>query len=296
MRTTLALLAALAISILVAPALHAQQCDDGSACTTNDMCSDGMCSGTAAAGGGCDDFNECTVNDRCQNDPVAGIICMGDNGTAGMPCQSGCGTCEQPVPLPGVPLICVGSAEDNGEACDFNFNCLTGRCTTFGVPIPDVPTVILCIPEQVTCPDTDGNLCTDNCNPSTNQCEREITRCVPTCETCNASTGQCEPANIGRTCDDFNVCSGQSRCEVLDIPTGDRGLCMAGVPTPGPDGCTGDCNDDGMVVVNEMVLGVNITLGNTPLSQCEAFDTNDSGSAEVNELIAGVNGLLNGCA
>lgn len=59
--------------------------------------------------------------------------------------------------------------------------------------------------------------------------------------------------------------------------------------------CVGDCNSDGMVLVNELIIGVNIALGLAPLSQCEAFDANGDGNVGINELILGVNNALNGC-
>lgn len=62
-----------------------------------------------------------------------------------------------------------------------------------------------------------------------------------------------------------------------------------------PAGCPGDCNDDGHVVVNELVVGVNIALGNTSASACPAFDRNGDGAVTINELIAGVNAALIGC-
>ena len=65
-------------------------------------------------------------------------------------------------------------------------------------------------------------------------------------------------------------------------------------PTPGA-GCAGDCNGDGMVPINELIAGVNIALGNSPVSTCEAFDVNGDGEVTINELIAAVNAALNGC-
>lgn len=59
--------------------------------------------------------------------------------------------------------------------------------------------------------------------------------------------------------------------------------------------CPGDCNGDGRVSINELILGVNIALGNAPLAQCPAFDGNASGSVEINELVRGVNAALGGC-
>jgi hypothetical protein len=62
-----------------------------------------------------------------------------------------------------------------------------------------------------------------------------------------------------------------------------------------PGGCAGDCNGSGDVVVNELIIGVNIALGNTTSSSCQAFDRDDNGQVTVNELIAAVNAALSGC-
>ena len=52
---------------------------------------------------------------------------------------------------------------------------------------------------------------------------------------------------------------------------------------------------DGTVVVNELVVGVNMALGNTPGQQCPAFDVNADGRVAVNELVAAVANALSGC-
>jgi len=59
--------------------------------------------------------------------------------------------------------------------------------------------------------------------------------------------------------------------------------------------CPGDCGGDGEVAVNELIIGVNIALGNAPASTCPAFDRNGDGSVSIAELIAAVNAALNGC-
>src|SRR5262249_38145413 len=178
-----------------------------------------------------------------------------------------------------------------------------------------------CLSHVKVCPDTDGNPCTDNCNPETGNCEQNAPKCLPQCESCNESTGECVPANIGAACDDSDPCSPESRCEVTVGGGVQHGVCLAGAATPGgtptatppggtaaaapagtgsatvgPGACVGDCNGDHQVAVNEMVTGVNIALGSAPISQCPSFDTNGNGMVEVNELISGVNALLNGCA
>ncbi|MFN8644838.1 MAG: beta-propeller fold lactonase family protein [Candidatus Binatia bacterium] len=59
--------------------------------------------------------------------------------------------------------------------------------------------------------------------------------------------------------------------------------------------CVGDCNANGVVAVNELVTGVNIALGNSPLNACAVFDTDGTNQVEIYELIAAVGNLLNTC-
>lgn len=64
-------------------------------------------------------------------------------------------------------------------------------------------------------------------------------------------------------------------------------------PTPGP--CYGDCNFDGMIGINELIVGVGIALGTRPLSDCSVFDINRDGMVSVGELITVVRAALQGC-
>jgi hypothetical protein len=59
--------------------------------------------------------------------------------------------------------------------------------------------------------------------------------------------------------------------------------------------CPGDCGDDGIVTVAELIRGVNIALGTTDLSSCPTLDTTSDGRVTVDELIAAVNAALTGC-
>ncbi len=59
--------------------------------------------------------------------------------------------------------------------------------------------------------------------------------------------------------------------------------------------CTGDCNSDSAVTVDEIVTLVNIALGTTPITECEAGDTNNDGQITVDEIVTAVNNALNGC-
>src|SRR5262245_17035402 len=91
---------------------------------------------------------------------------------------------------------------------------------------------------------------------------------------------------------------------------GSLGTCPGGVATPtpttgAPQGtptatvslgfCVGDCDEDHMVSVGELVRGVNISLGTQALSSCEEFDCRGNGMVPVNCLVQAVNGALNGC-
>jgi hypothetical protein len=66
-------------------------------------------------------------------------------------------------------------------------------------------------------------------------------------------------------------------------------------PTLGPVPCVGDCDDNGAVAINELILGVNIALEVTLITECPAFDTDGSEQVSVNELVAGVNAALGEC-
>jgi len=59
--------------------------------------------------------------------------------------------------------------------------------------------------------------------------------------------------------------------------------------------CPGDCNGDGAVSINELVLAVNISLDASPLSACRAIDRNQSGTVTIDELVAAVSNAANGC-
>ncbi|MDX2168469.1 MAG: hypothetical protein SF182_15450 [Deltaproteobacteria bacterium] len=59
--------------------------------------------------------------------------------------------------------------------------------------------------------------------------------------------------------------------------------------------CVGDCNGDGEVTINELIVGVNIALGSANVSACPSFDANGDGEVAINELIAAVNAALSGC-
>jgi hypothetical protein len=59
--------------------------------------------------------------------------------------------------------------------------------------------------------------------------------------------------------------------------------------------CVGDCDDDGTVAINELVTGVDITVGSGDLSACPPLDSDGDDMAAVNDLLVAVDNALSGC-
>jgi hypothetical protein len=61
-------------------------------------------------------------------------------------------------------------------------------------------------------------------------------------------------------------------------------------------GCPGDCNQDGRVSVNELVLGLSIALAKQSLDVCPAADPNGDRSVSIDEVVGSVRMALAGCS
>jgi hypothetical protein len=68
-------------------------------------------------------------------------------------------------------------------------------------------------------------------------------------------------------------------------------------PTPLPTAkpCIGDCNRNGEVSADELVTGINITLGTVALDTCPLFDVSGNGVVTVDELTKAVSVAFGGC-
>jgi hypothetical protein len=68
----------------------------------------------------------------------------------------------------------------------------------------------------------------------------------------------------------------------------------AGVVAPGTV-CIGDCNNDGDVTVDDLLLMVNIALGLAPFSDCPEGDSSGDGMITIEDILVAVNHALSGC-
>lgn len=59
--------------------------------------------------------------------------------------------------------------------------------------------------------------------------------------------------------------------------------------------CIGDCNLDGLVGVDDLLVGLQIALGTTPVSSCPTLDRNADHTVSVDELLATVDAVASGC-
>jgi hypothetical protein len=72
-------------------------------------------------------------------------------------------------------------------------------------------------------------------------------------------------------------------------------LLTVSTATRGQEVCIGDCDANGVVGVNELIIGVTIALARESIDRCPDFDTNDDGALRITELLGGVRSSIEGC-
>ncbi len=122
-------------------------------------------------------------------------------------------------------------------------------------------------------------------------------------------TEPCSGSPCGGTCVICPPCTPGTICPLAPCELGHCELSAAGscacapglaatptaTPTLLPGTCIGDCNGDGAVTINEIILMLNITLGNVSSAACPAVHGWCPEGCTVNDLIAAVNNALYGC-
>ncbi len=205
-------------------------CDDGDACTSDDRCVAGSCTGSAIP---CDDANACTADacdastGACRNDIIDGA-CPPDDPCAADPppdCNDGnpctIDSCESGVGCS--TALFEGGCDDN-NSCTTGDVCQDGTCVGSGVADcddGDICTIDSCDPVEGCRQTSVADLCTDD-NPCTD-------------ETCDPVAGCVFPFNTD-ACDDGSACTASDACS--------DGVCR-GEPVVVDDGnpCTDDSCD-----------------------------------------------------
>jgi MYXO-CTERM domain-containing protein len=237
-------------------------CDDGSACTSSDVCAGGACSGVAVE---CDDGDDCTL-DVC--DAVLGCVhgsaCDDANDCTDDSCDaiSGC-----------------AHAPNSGASCDDEDACTEDDVCSAGV----------CAGTSKSC-DDDKPCTDDSCDPATG-CQH-IGKTGP-CDDDNAcTTGEtCSQGICGGgtpvSCDDHNECTTDSCVPTIGCahagregPCGDATACAAGYCMSGS--CSApvpvDCDDDDPCTQDS--CGEPNGCTHTPLDACCHTDADCGGSDE----------------
>jgi hypothetical protein len=247
-------------------------CDDGNACTVDEVCNGGQCSSVdtlecddansctadscdAGEGcvyepidGGCDDGDACTLDDQCVDGECAsseGLECETDE-----PCMVA--ACDPEVGCTSNPAA-DGSPCEDGNVCTEGDSCDAGICKA-GASTCDCET-------DADCPD-DGDLCNGSPVCVANACVidpksvvscDEGTECVDIA--CNAETGSCDasPVQDGTPCTDAGPCTETPACtqgECVGTPKvcSDANPCTSDTCVPALNDCVfeaqeGECDD-----------------------------------------------------
>ncbi len=199
-------------------------CDDGSKCTTGDICGAGKCAGTAV---NCDDSNVCT-NDQCN--AADGTCYWTANSAAcddGNACTAG-DACVQ--------TKCVGGAPNS---CDDGNVCTTDACD---------PKTGGCSHTNNTAACDDGNPCTVNDACAAGACTNATPKScddgnVCTTDACDTTSGACSYAANTLPCDSGDKCTYGDACAATVCVKGTNAVCVDNnvCTTDACDAATGTC-------------------------------------------------------
>ncbi|MFH1529680.1 MAG: SUMF1/EgtB/PvdO family nonheme iron enzyme [Pseudomonadota bacterium] len=206
-------------------------CSDGDACTTADICSEGICVGPEAVD--CDDGDPCSTDlcdpgPGCLYTPASGAECVDGNAcTLDDVCDTGVCVGGPPPDCDDLNLCtddscapatgCVHAPNtvpcDDGDVCTVGDTCALGGCGSGVDPLPcddgDACTTNLCDPTEgcyyvdASAACDDGTTCTvDSCDPSSGCVNEPVTDGEP-CATGKCFQGACcTPICGGKECGD----------------------------------------------------------------------------------------------
>ena len=257
------------ILLLTTPVAAQRLCsggpNDGQPCATIEACPNGSC--VVAQGicdGGSDDGldcdcpgNTCLSTPACSDDPLSGSC--GGGIFAGQCCDVDF-NCSDGSPCAATQKVCL-SGDLKGFSCLRDSHCDGAPCVVTGKVCGD------------------GFACVDDEDCIVGTCTGPGV--VPT------PTGSLPPTRTASP-----TPSGSATPGGPPTPTG---TVQSITPTPMPPPCLGDCDGNGEVTVDNLLLMVNISLGSAALSECPVADGNGDGQITVDEIISAVNISLTSC-
>jgi hypothetical protein len=139
-----------------------------------------------------------------------------------------------------------------------------------------------------------GAACTTGIECETGACVDQVCCLEVQCslsERCDITDhrGSCtRPLPPGSVCEKHEDCR-SAMCSALSPAAG---VCLRG---PVLDVCPGDCDENEVITVDEILVVIRIALGEADLRSCASADTSDDGQITVEEIIATVDRALDGC-
>ncbi len=187
-------------------------------------------------------------------------------------------------------VSCVANAAIDRPATDFAFSpqgCPPGECTEFGAVVLGFDIVPL----------TDGDVLY--------RCDVEVALGTAVGSyplVCTfAEVGTVDATTIEADCINGAVqviealptaTATATEAEMTATPTIETQPTITATPPPP---CPGDCDGNGRVAINELVLAVRIALGAAGVDDCSAADGNGDGDITISELVRAVRSALEGC-
>lgn len=233
---------------------------DGRTCSATIQCQSGLCMDGVCCAETCAPDRFCNIFGSlgsCAPRRFVGQPCVADSDCLTLVCGTG-GLCAQAAsPTPSSTATPTRTPLAAGAPCDAGAAdaCASGFCT-------------------------DGVCCAEPaCGPG----ER--------CDIVDRG-GECRlQLPPGAACARDTDCRGGGLCRFDEAAGGT--VCVA--TDPGPEGCFGDCGDDGAVTVDEILVLIEIALGTRPLAACDRGDIGGDGTISVDELVVAVGLALTGC-
>jgi hypothetical protein len=154
-------------------------------------------------------------------------------------------------------------------------------------------------PQSVAVGDFDGDTDLDLAVANTGGVSILLNSCACANGAVDPDTGECEPGlPLGDRCGQDGECSTDFCvdgvcCQVSSCPAEESCQRFSGVCAP-PGDCVGDCNGNGEVVIGELVMLVNIGLGEAPASACPN-GVPDGVAVDIALIIQAVDHGLHGC-